>query len=79
MRVRFEVDIECSAASLAAGRFQSEHFGMLHAGVGVGAGARDVSLRVNDYRSDMGIRRCQADALAGEVEGALQELFVGGH
>jgi hypothetical protein len=79
MRVRLEVNIERSPASLAACGFQSKHFGVLRARVGVASGACDVSLRVNDHRSYAGIRRGQADALAGEVEGTLQELFVGGH
>jgi hypothetical protein len=56
MRVRFEVDIERPAASLAAGGFEGEDFGVFHSGVRVGSGARDVSQRVKDYRSYIWIR-----------------------
>ena len=78
MRVRFEVDVEGSAASLAAGRFQSEDLSVLHAGVGIGSGANDVAVGVGDDGADVGIRRSEADALAGQFQRPVEKLFVGG-
>ena len=41
MRVRFEIDVERSAASFVAGVLEGEHLSVLHAVVGVDAGAND--------------------------------------
>ena len=58
MRMRFEIDIECSAASFAAGLLKRQNFGVLSVIVGVNPRARDLSVRINNDRSDVGIGRC---------------------
>ena len=77
MRVRFEIDVERSAAGFFAGRFQREDLGVLDAIVGVGSGADDVALSIGDHCADAGIGRRQADALARQFECVVKELFVG--
>jgi hypothetical protein len=52
---------------------------VFHARVGIDSGARDVSQRVDDYRSNVWIGRYQANPLVSKVEGTAQEFFVGGH
>ena len=58
MRMRFEIDIERSAASFAAGLLKRENFGVLSAIVGVNPGSLRFSVRINNDRSDIGIGRC---------------------
>lgn len=78
MGVRFEVDVERSAAGFRTGCFKGENFRVLHARVGVGSGANDGAVCIGDDGSDVGIGRREADAGAGEFECVMEKLiFVG--
>ena len=78
VRVRFEIDVESSAACFVAGCFEGENLGMLHAAVGVGSGSDDVAVNVCDYRADVGIGRGETQSFTREFQSAVQELFVCG-
>jgi hypothetical protein len=67
VRVWLEVYVECAAAGIIARSLKSEYFGVLHALIGVNALAGDVPLSVDDDRTDVGIWRSQAHALACEI------------
>ena len=55
MGVGLEVDVEGRAPSFLSGGCESEDFGVLQAGVGVGSGANYFAMRVGDHRADVRI------------------------
>ena len=55
MRMRLEIDIERALAGFVTGLLEGENFSVLQTIVRVNAGACDVSMRVDDDRTDMGI------------------------
>jgi len=76
--VGFEVYVERAAAGFVASFFEGEHFGVLHAIVGVSPRTHDAAVRIRDDCADVRIGRRESDALARQVKNAAQELFVSG-
>jgi len=77
MGVRLEVDVECPAARFCPRLLKSQDFRMFLAVVGVRPLSRNVALPIGNDSSDVGVRRCQPDPLAGEFHSALK-VFVSG-
>ena len=82
MAARFQVDVQRGAAHLrrgrARGRFQREHFGVLHAIVSVRSLANDFAIGAYQHRAHAWIRRGERNALRGERKRAAHVALVGG-
>jgi hypothetical protein len=78
VRVRFEIDVQSSAASFAPSRFEGENLGVLHPTVSVSSGADKVAVSVSNDRADVRVGRSQADGFARQFKSAVKNSFVGG-
>ena len=65
IRVRFEIDVEGSAARFHASLFERENLGVLYAVIGMRAASQNIAVGVGNDRSNVWIGRSEADALAG--------------
>ena len=77
MRARLEVDVDGCATGALAGLFQGENFGMFEPVISVGAGADDFTRVGHNDGADVGIRRSQTNAAAGEFKRLAKKIFVG--
>jgi hypothetical protein len=76
MRVRFEVDVESSAARSFACRLQRDDLRVLHARVRVSSGSGNDTLRIRNHRADVWIRRGETYSFARKVERTAEQLLV---
>jgi hypothetical protein len=76
MGVRFEIDVERSAAGFGAGMFKGANLGVFQSVVGVSAGSGDVAICIDDDRTNVRVRRGESDALARKVKRAPKKLLV---
>ena len=76
MVARLEGDVSCAATGAVASGFEGDDFGVVEEIVLVPAFTGQLARAVKDDAADGGVRRCEADATASQLECSLHPYTV---